>query len=672
MALLTTAQREQYNNLKEALLEIRHDASALMSVLSFQPDSGAWWIEAANRDLRMLFLRGRLDEAEALSAVIGTILQVYDGGSEDELAENQIHKEAITWLQEGIGAILAKDPQLGIKHLENLTGALYARDSLQWVAWIWLARGEIDQLHLEEARSATSEAMELALRIDDHAKSITLRNLGEISFLLKEEEKAETYLQQAIDIFIKLGDSRGCAQAYLTKAKIKFIANDIDKAIEAAQEARQRDPAWEEPVLFLVRYALMNNNPSRATALLYPLLQREPVLPEVQAEMRLVGMLQRGTVKPHVMAVYTRYRELPASNDSILELTKLIPQNPRFFRLRELIGWQLFKLGRDSDAKEHFDFLSKQKLDPELHNSVLLGIGCIASRKNRHLKSGARLRKASQAAVPVRSRRDSGDIAPEILASVLSERTAYQSTGNHEAISLDSVVNEFDSEETIGFEAWAELEEEQNTQLDSIEVEKYIKKSTHTNLDEHLPLFEAVSNPVKTVPSNSGNNTAKAAFTGDLQLLAVPDLLQFLKSSRRTGTLVITSDRGIGAINLKEGNIAGAASPNGKNLGEILKSKDLVSDDKLKEVTQSQSKDRVGLLLGSLLVKKKLVSEENIRQALTEQVQGAIIEMLDWKQGCFAFEPEESLTGDDSDIEIILDTQGVLLDTLREYDEANR
>ena len=45
----------------------------------------------------------------------------------------------------------------------------------------------------------------------------------------------------------------------------------------------------------------------------------------------------------------------------------------------------------------------------------------------------------------------------------------------------------------------------------------------------------------------------KAVFTGDLQLFAVPDLLDFLESSRRTGTLVITSEEGIGAVYLHQG-----------------------------------------------------------------------------------------------------------------------
>jgi hypothetical protein len=48
--------------------------------------------------------------------------------------------------------------------------------------------------------------------------------------------------------------------------------------------------------------------------------------------------------------------------------------------------------------------------------------------------------------------------------------------------------------------------------------------------------------------------------------------------------------------------------------------------------------------------------------------------MVEWTQGRFAFEPDKQVeTGASTgDVEIELDTRGVLLDVLREYDEANQ
>ena len=50
----------------------------------------------------------------------------------------------------------------------------------------------------------------------------------------------------------------------------------------------------------------------------------------------------------------------------------------------------------------------------------------------------------------------------------------------------------------------------------------------------------------------------------------------------------------------------------------------------------------------------------------------ALREMVEWASGRFAFEPDRNGSENPGGIEIHLDTRGVLLDVLREYDESNR
>jgi hypothetical protein len=68
-----------------------------------------------------------------------------------------------------------------------------------------------------------------------------------------------------------------------------------------------------------------------------------------------------------------------------------------------------------------------------------------------------------------------------------------------------------------------------------------------------------------------------------------------------------------------------------------------------------------------------LVDRPALEEALVAQVKSALLEMVEWTQGRFAFEPdkrpEEETAGE---IEIELDCRSVLLDVLRVHDEMNK
>lgn len=170
---------------------------------------------------------------------------------------------------------------------------------------------------------------------------------------------------------------------------------------------------------------------------------------------------------------------------------------------------------------------------------------------------------------------------------------------------------------------------------------------------------------------------SRVAFAGQLQMLAVPDLLDFLKSSRRTGTLVLTSDGGMGAVHLRNGMITSAASPNGTRLGKLLLDGGHVQEDQLAEVAMAQESEKPDRLLGGLLVSRGIVGEADVRAALERQVYSAVTELVQWTSGDFAFEPDRPHEETDQppgveEIDVEFDTQGVLLDVLRALDEQAR
>ena len=159
-------------------------------------------------------------------------------------------------------------------------------------------------------------------------------------------------------------------------------------------------------------------------------------------------------------------------------------------------------------------------------------------------------------------------------------------------------------------------------------------------------------------------------FAGDLQLFAIPDLLEFLRAGQRTGTLVCSSTAGIGAVHIRNGRVTGAASPGTQWLGEYLVAQGSITKENLPQVPlEEQGKHS---LVGSRLVNQGVVTAEQVRAALSAQIHDALFELMGWGEGQFAFDPEAVVEPAAKEVDVALDPQGMLLDIFREMDEGTR
>jgi hypothetical protein len=159
-------------------------------------------------------------------------------------------------------------------------------------------------------------------------------------------------------------------------------------------------------------------------------------------------------------------------------------------------------------------------------------------------------------------------------------------------------------------------------------------------------------------------------FSGNLQLFALPDILEFLRSGQRTGTLLCSSTAGIGAIHLRRGRITGAGSPATKGLKDYLIAIGAVSKENIQRVDQDEPGERP--LIGGLLVRLGLVTEGDVRLALRDQIRDAVKELMSWGAGQFAFDPEKVIETAEGDVLVELDPQDVLLNIFKEMDEHSR
>lgn len=170
-------------------------------------------------------------------------------------------------------------------------------------------------------------------------------------------------------------------------------------------------------------------------------------------------------------------------------------------------------------------------------------------------------------------------------------------------------------------------------------------------------------------PALGGNNMG---FTGSLQVVTLPDLLEFLRCSRRTGALLLTSKSQIGAIYLRQGKIIGAAAPRCPSLGNFLRREGSISGQLLELALQRHRANGSLQPLGAYLVGRGLVDGEAVRAALTHQILEALQELLCWTSGQFAFEPDAAGQSSAAEIEVELDPQYVLLELYRAQDEKQR
>ncbi|OGF61462.1 MAG: hypothetical protein A2Y62_12280 [Candidatus Fischerbacteria bacterium RBG_13_37_8] len=171
------------------------------------------------------------------------------------------------------------------------------------------------------------------------------------------------------------------------------------------------------------------------------------------------------------------------------------------------------------------------------------------------------------------------------------------------------------------------------------------------------------------------------SLTGSLEDLPLPDILQIVSLSKRTGILTVEGLSGRGVIIFKNGLVVSAISPSKKRktLGQILLEQNIISSDNLEHALQYQKNIKYEPL-GSILLKQNLLSYETLQKIVKGQIYEAIYDLLNFREGNFSFELSEIMPFDDircniRNIAILekgLNPQEILLDTIRIKDEEDR
>jgi uncharacterized protein DUF4388 len=178
----------------------------------------------------------------------------------------------------------------------------------------------------------------------------------------------------------------------------------------------------------------------------------------------------------------------------------------------------------------------------------------------------------------------------------------------------------------------------------------------------------ADNRPTRPPPMHGPASTnGTQVFAGDLEELALPDLLEFLRNSQRSGLLVCSHATGIGKIQLSHGMVISADSPRVLDVrAHLLARRDLAP----------AQRDRLAALppvcfeetrIVDELTARDLASRDDIERARIARIYGAFREMLSWTSGRFSFDPAAPIVASPAPA---LSARSILMQIYQEQDDT--
>ncbi|RMF46843.1 MAG: DUF4388 domain-containing protein [Deltaproteobacteria bacterium] len=171
------------------------------------------------------------------------------------------------------------------------------------------------------------------------------------------------------------------------------------------------------------------------------------------------------------------------------------------------------------------------------------------------------------------------------------------------------------------------------------------------------------------------------SFTGDLEHLPIVDVIQLLHSTRKSGTLTVQGNGRQSQLVFSEGYIVSANHSNlSVRIGQILVELQAITPEERDQALKAQAAagtERKPLI--AMLIESGKLSREDAYRGLEILIELTIVEILTWESGTFTLDLDKNVIADEyryfpekCQQEINLDTQNILMDALRIYDEKVR
>jgi len=169
------------------------------------------------------------------------------------------------------------------------------------------------------------------------------------------------------------------------------------------------------------------------------------------------------------------------------------------------------------------------------------------------------------------------------------------------------------------------------------------------------------------------------SISGSLADIAIVDLLQFVHMSQRSGTLQLERRDEVAHISFHRGRIASAWAAASPSVAKYLLESGKVSQRQLDRAEQRRRSAAGSLSLGQALLEEGDVAWVDLRDAVAAKVERTIFELVGWNEGTFRLIADEVRSDDEisfapGDVlpDVDIDTQGILIEAVRLFDERNR
>ena len=157
---------------------------------------------------------------------------------------------------------------------------------------------------------------------------------------------------------------------------------------------------------------------------------------------------------------------------------------------------------------------------------------------------------------------------------------------------------------------------------------------------------------------------------GNIEKFTLPEILQLIASSRKSGTLGVQQDDSIIMVYFDKGDIVYGYGPRQTyHLGQLLKDKNIISETQLEQAIAIQAKNQNSKRLGEILISRKFIDRADLEKIIIEQIEELLYSLLTWKTGSFKFYEEQFPT--EEEIKVKISVENVILEGLRRLDEAN-
>jgi len=158
---------------------------------------------------------------------------------------------------------------------------------------------------------------------------------------------------------------------------------------------------------------------------------------------------------------------------------------------------------------------------------------------------------------------------------------------------------------------------------------------------------------------------------GNIERFSLPEILQLIASSRKTGTLGIQKDDDIVLVYFRQGRIIYGFGPRKTfHLGQLMRDRGLISPSQLEEAVAVQAESAIGTRLGQILIDRNYINRADLEDAVRKQVEELVYSLLSWETGSFKFYDDTYPT--EEEITVDISVENAILEGYRRLDEQNR